>query len=152
MDTLFESVRSLDSEIKRSEQNSNMLKIEIPVCRSVEILRKLRDEARFHFDMLCSHSGVDWLEKNLFELNYILYSTKHNFYIMVSTFVPRDEPVVDSVCEVWAIAQWQEREVFDMYGVLYRNHPDLRRILLDDDWVGYPLRKDYKDEFMLELN
>jgi NADH-quinone oxidoreductase subunit C len=53
------------------------------------------------------------------------------------------------VSAIWAIAEWQEREVFDMFGVHYRQHPDLRRLLLDDDWQGFPLRKDYQDDFVL---
>ena len=60
------------------------------------------------------------------------------------------EWIVVTICSIWRIAEWQEREVFDLFGILYNNHPDLRRIFLEDDWVGFPLRKNYKDNFMLE--
>ncbi len=63
--------------------------------------------------------------------------------------VPRGEPVAPTVSALWPIALWQEREAFDLMGVLYDDHPDLRRLFLEDDWVGYPLRKDYKDDYML---
>ena len=68
---------------------------------------------------------------------------------MISASVPRDNPVLPTVCGVWPIAQWQEREVYDLFGILYEGHPDLRRLFLEDDWVGFPLRKDYKDDHLL---
>jgi NADH-quinone oxidoreductase subunit C len=70
---------------------------------------------------------------------------------MVSVFVGREKPVVPSVSSLWMIAEWQEREVYDLFGVLYDNHSDLRRLFLEDDWVGHPLRKDYQDDFMLDM-
>ncbi|MCM2277689.1 MAG: NADH-quinone oxidoreductase subunit C [Oligoflexia bacterium] len=114
------------------------------------LMRRLRDEPALSFDMLCAHTAIDWHNENRIELVYQLYSTKHRHYLAVFVSLLRDMPVVTSVSDVWRIAEWQEREVYDMFGVLYRSHPDLRRILLDDDWKGFPLRKDYKDEFMLE--
>jgi NAD(P)H-quinone oxidoreductase subunit J len=65
--------------------------------------------------------------------------------IFVKTRIPRDEPVIRSVNDLWAAANWQERETYDMFGIVFEGHPDLRRILLTDDWVGWPLRKDYDD-------
>jgi len=78
-----------------------------------------------------------------FECLYNLYSTTHGHRLLVSVSVPRDNPVLPSVASLWAIAEWQEREVFDLMGVLYEGHPDLRRLFLEDDWQGHPLRKDY---------
>ncbi|MBU1920404.1 NADH-quinone oxidoreductase subunit C, partial [bacterium] len=82
---------------------------------------------------------------------YQLYSTKFHHYLMLSVKVDREHPVVPSVSSVWRIAQWHEREVYDLFGVLYDNHPDLRRLFLEDDWQGHPLRKDYRDDFMLTM-
>lgn len=118
------------------------------------VMNVLKNDEKFSFNFLSAHTAVDYLAKNTIELVYELYSTVHGFYAQVSCEIDRNEclqkPLIDSVSRLWAIAEWHEREVYDMFGVLYANHPDLRRILLDDDWVGHPLRKDYKDDFMLE--
>lgn len=80
------------------------------------------------------------------EVIYNLYSIPHNQGLMLKIVLARTEPIVDSLCALWKTADWMEREVFDMYGITFRNHPDLRRILLPADWEGYPLRKDYKHQ------
>ena len=102
--------------------------------------------------MLLDHLAIDWLEEETpcFELVYQLYSLTHNHYLMVSVRLPRDNPVVSTVSSIWACAEFQEREVYDLFGVLYDEHPDLRRLFLEDDWEGFPLRKDYKDDFIME--
>ena len=82
--------------------------------------------------------------KIILQLVYHLYSFVHYHKIILKVIVPKDNPVVQSVYDVWATAEWHEREAFDMVGMKYENHPDLRRILCPDDWEGYPLRKDYK--------
>ena len=93
---------------------------------------------------------MDWLAEEKFELVYQLFSLKYNRYLMVSVFIPRDKPEIPTVSSVFPIAEWQEREVYDLMGIIYTDHPDLRRLFLEDDWVGYPLRKDYEDDFMLD--
>lgn len=107
-------------------------------------------ETEFSLDMLFDHIIVDYLDINIFHLIYHLYSTKHNHDILIVTEVDRKKPIIDTVSDIWRIAEWQEREAYDLFGILYRNHPDLRRIFLEDDWIGYPLRKNYEDNFMLE--
>lgn len=84
-----------------------------------------------------------------FEMVYRLQSARFSAGIFLKTEVPRDEPVIDTLIDLWPAADWQEREVFDMFGIDFRGHPDMRRILLPDDWVGYPLRKDYKDDSII---
>ena len=79
------------------------------------------------------------------ETVYHLYSFASNTYLELHVAVPRAKPVVDTVCDVWPAADWHEREAFDMMGIRFEGHPDPRRILLPDDWVGHPLRKDYVD-------
>jgi NADH-quinone oxidoreductase subunit C len=80
-----------------------------------------------------------------FETVYHLYSYASNTYLELHVAVPRAKPVVPTVCDVWPAADWHEREAWDMMGVRFEGHPDLRRILLKDDWIGHPLRKDYVD-------
>ena len=147
--SLLAAVLAAESSAKPREKTDRPA-VEVPAEVLVKLMTKLRDDASFSFDMLCDHTAIDWLAQGKFELTYQLYSTKHQHYLMVSVSVPRENPVVPTVSKVWDIAEFQEREVYDMFGVLYDGHSDLRRLFLEDDWKGFPLRKDYKDEFMLE--
>ena len=103
----------------------------------------LRDEERLQFDFLSSLSGVDYDEENL-AVVYNLYSFVHKHKLMIKVIVPKNAPNVKTVSNIWATADWHEREAYDLFGIVFEDHPDLRRILLPDDWEGYPLRKDYK--------
>lgn len=96
------------------------------------------------FDRLGMVTAVDTGDE--FELVYRLQSRAMHAGIFVKTRVGREEPSIASVTDLWPAADWQEREVYDMFGIDFSGHPDLRRILLTDDWVGYPLRKDYEDD------
>ncbi|MDP4219313.1 MAG: NADH-quinone oxidoreductase subunit C [Bacteroidota bacterium] len=102
----------------------------------------LRDEPGLEFDSLLLLSSVDNGDKTL-SVAYHLESKTMRHYIALKVTVPLDNAIVPSVTEVWSHANWQEREAWDMMGIKFLNHPDMRRILLDDDWVGHPLRKDY---------
>jgi NADH-quinone oxidoreductase subunit C len=125
--------------------------VEVPAENLLTLMERLRQDSRFSFNMLLDHTAVDRIGEGKFELVYNLYSTEHSHYLMVSCLVDRDKPIVPTVSSMWPIAHWQEREVFDLFGVLYDGHTDLRRLFLDDDWKGYPLRKDYSDPDMLEF-
>ena len=103
----------------------------------------LRDEDSLQFDSLSCLSGVDFDKDNL-AVVYHLYSYVHNHKLTLKVIVPKSEPKVPTVSDVWATADWHEREAYDMFGLIFENHPDLRRILCPDDWEGFPLRKDYK--------
>jgi NADH-quinone oxidoreductase subunit C len=103
----------------------------------------LRDEERLQFDYLSCLSGVDYDKDNL-AVVYHLYSFALNHKLVVKTIVPKSDPKVPTVSGIWAAAEWHEREAFDLIGVIFENHPDLRRILLPEDWEGHPLRKDFK--------
>lgn len=96
------------------------------------------------FDRFGMVTAVDFGDD--IELVYRLQSSKFGVGLFLKTEVPRDECVMESICDLWPGANWQEREVYDMFGIEFRGHPDLRRILLPEDWVGFPLRKDYRDE------
>jgi len=104
-----------------------------------DFLRMLRDEEKF--DYLVDVTAVHYLEREKqFEVVWILYSFERNERIRVKTLVAESVP---SVFSIWPTANWLEREVFDMFGISFEGHPDLKRILLPDGWKGYPLRKDY---------
>ncbi len=112
--------------------------------RIVELLRFLRDECGF--DALADLTAVDYLNQGMperFCVVYALYSFRHNSRTRLKAFVPEGDPEIESAAPLWKAALWAEREVFDMYGIRFRKHPDLRRILLPDDYEGHPLRKDY---------
>ena len=100
-----------------------------------------------YFDMLSCVTGIDnGVQAATMEVVYNLYSIPFNYHLMVKVTLPRDQPALDSVSHIWRTANWHEREIFDMYGVNFMNHPDLRRILMPADWEGHPLRKDYSHQ------
>jgi NADH-quinone oxidoreductase subunit C len=113
--------------------------------RIMEICRFLHDDPELSFDYLADLCGVDCLGKKeiRFEVVYHLYSMRHRHLIRLKAEVTGKDPKIDSVVPIWAGANWHERECFDMYGIVFRGHPDLRRVLLPETWEGYPLRKDY---------
>jgi NADH/F420H2 dehydrogenase subunit C len=97
------------------------------------------------FDYLMSLSASDWPDR--FDMVYHLYSIDLKHYVTLKVRMPKGEPaIIDSVFSVWKAADWQEREVYDMFGIEFNGHPDLRRILLEPDWDGFPLRKDYVEK------
>lgn len=103
----------------------------------------LRDNDNLQFDTLMCLSGVD-LGKGMLGVVYHLASIKHKHKITLKVEVSAEEPKVPSVESLWKTANWHEREAYDMVGVIFTEHPDLRRILLPEDWDGFPLRKDYQ--------
>lgn len=128
----------------------------------VEVCRFLRDDPRLRFEILNCISGVDYLEPDPkkapkagfephLEVVYHLQSFTHRHRFVLKVLLPRwkdnkegELPEVPSVTALWPAANWHEREVYDLTGVWFTGHPDLRRILLAEDWVGHPLRKDYQ--------
>jgi NADH-quinone oxidoreductase subunit C len=117
--------------------------IRIDPHRTREIGFFLRDTPEFQFDSLMCLSGVDNNDGTLGTV-YHLYSTAHKHRLVLKAVVAKDNPQTQSVEAVWKTANWHERESFDLLGIIYTEHPDLRRILCPYDWEGYPLRKDYK--------
>ena len=148
-DPLTANITAANAAARPFRKPADRAAVEVDAAQLPALMTQLRDTPEFAFDLLLDHTAVDWLEEELFELFYQLYSTRHGHYLMVTVEVPRANPVVPTVAGVWPIAEWQEREVYDLFGVLYDGHPDLRRLFLEDDWVGFPLRKDYEDDFML---
>ncbi len=119
------------------------LTIFVPVARLIEICTFLRDDPELDFAQLSWISGVDWLPREpRFEVVYGLLSMSRTFRMNLKLQVPEAQPRVPTVIPVWPTADWLERETYDFYGIEFTGHPDLRRILLPEDWVGWPLRKD----------
>ena len=120
-----------------------------------QICQFLRDDPELHFNFLSDLCGVDWLErKPRFDVVYNLYSIEKNHRVRLKIRVDDGEDV-PSVTSVWSTANWHEREVFDMFGIRFDRHPDLRRILMPEDSEGHPLRKDFpltKEEVMFNYN
>ncbi|MEW6608923.1 MAG: NADH-quinone oxidoreductase subunit C [bacterium] len=111
--------------------------------RILQICQFLHDDEELNFVYLSDISGVDYSERMpRFDVVYHLYSIEKNHRIRIKTAVGDGESI-SSVTGIWQGANWFEREVYDLFGVEFENHPDLRRILLPDDWQGHPLRKDY---------
>jgi NADH-quinone oxidoreductase subunit C len=108
----------------------------------IEIAQFLRNDERLSMDHLELLGGVDY--KDRIEVVYVLYSMKHRHRYTLKCRLPRESPSIHTVESLWGVANWHEREAFDMFGIVFEGHSDLRRILCPDDWEGYPLRKDYK--------
>jgi NADH-quinone oxidoreductase subunit C len=108
-----------------------------------ELAEFLIREPQLQLDWLANLSGVDYVADDKFCVVYDLYSYDLRHTFAVKVFCPRDDAHIPSVADLWPAADWNEREAFDMFGIVFDGHPDLRRILLADDWEGFPLRKDY---------
>ena len=116
-------------------------------ARLVDVMRFLRDDAECRFDMLTDVTCVDYLgETPRFEMVYHLYSVAKNERVRVKARVREQAPEIATLCELWPSANWMEREVWDLYGIRFVGHPDLRRLLLYEEFEGHPLRKDYPKE------
>jgi len=122
------------------EHNEPTLFISPP--RIAEVCRYLKAEQGFL--RLSGLTGVDWNPADpRFEVVYLLHSLERKARLRLKCWVREAEPEIDSVTGIWRSANWYEREVFDLFGIRFRNHPDLRRIMMPEDWEGHPLRKDY---------
>lgn len=103
----------------------------------------LRHDPALQLDWLQCLSGVDYATEGKMAVVYDLLSYDLRHGIAVKVFTSRENPAIATVCDLWPAANWHEREAYDLFGIDFPGHPDLRRILLADDWVGFPLRKDY---------
>lgn len=113
--------------------------------KALQLFKTLKEDVAFSFDMLMDLTCVDWLEvrEPRFEVVYQLLSLTHGSRLCVKINIEEDQPEVDSVVSLWKSANFMEREVWDMYGIAFAGHGDLRRILMYEEFQGHPLRKDY---------
>lgn len=113
----------------------------------VTVCDLLHSHDKTYFDSLSCLTGLDnGPDLGTMEVIYNLYSIPFNLHLMLKCTISRANPVIDSVSSIWATANWHEREAFDLVGINFLNHPDLRRILLPTDWEGHPLKKDYSEQ------
>ena len=125
-------------------EESQFLNAFVTPDKLYSLAKYLRTSADVEFDYLFCLSGVDW--KDNMQVVYHLNSRRHKHTLVLKTKITdRINPEVHTVCDIWRTAEFHEREVFDLFGIKFTNHPDLRRMFLDDTW-GFPLRKDYKDD------
>ena len=112
-----------------------------------QVCELLHAHDKTYFDSLSCLTGLDnGEEKGTMEVVYNLYSIPYDLHLMLKVELNRDNPAVDTVSDIWRTADWHEREAFDLLGIVFNDHPDLRRILLPNDWEGFPLRKDYVEQ------
>lgn len=134
--------------------------IQLPAEILRDVMLFLYSDETMNFNSLLVLSGVDdangekvkdendieTIEGGTLSVYYHLFSFEHKHRVTIRTAVERENPVVETVCDIWRTADWHEREAYDLLGIVFKNHPDLRRILMPYDWdAGYPLRKDYRD-------
>ena len=118
--------------------------IYVPAADVPAVARALRDRPELAFDFLAEVTAVDfWPAVPRFELVYMLVSIAHRVRLRLKVRLPPDDPHVATVSDVWPAANWLEREVWDLFGIAFDGHPDPRRLLMPEDWQGFPLRKDY---------
>ena len=120
------------------------LTIVIPKEKIVEVCRFLKDEPSFKFDLLADLFGLDMFTPvNRFAVVYNLYSLSSKHRIRLKVFTEEDDPKLPTMTGVWSTANWHERETYDMFGIVFEGHPDLRRVYMPDEFEHHPLRKDF---------
>lgn len=144
---LKEVILEFDKNLVITE-NQEYLTAEVAPENLHNLCLNLKSTASLNFDYLFSLVGMDY--GDTFGVIYYLESTKYHHQLVIKVkCTNRTKPVLDTVCDIWKTADFLEREVFDLFGIHFNNHPDLRRIFLDDDWVGHPLQKDYTDNHII---
>ena len=142
---------ALGEAASKVEYACDELTVTVPASALVDAMTRLRDDGALRFSQLIDLCGVDWsgygdvgLDGPRFSAVYHLLSLEHNARLRVRCYAPDDDfPLLPSVTDIWAGANWYEREAFDLFGIVFEGHPDLRRLLTDYGFVGHPFRKDF---------
>ena len=125
------------------EEGGEWLNLMIPPEQLKAFVRQLRSDPDLTFDYLFCLTCIDW--KTHFTMVYHFSSTQYRHNIVVKAKLDRTNPEMETVSDIWRTAEMLEREVYDLFGIKFLHHPDLRRLIMPDDWVGWPLRKDFED-------
>jgi NADH-quinone oxidoreductase subunit C len=145
IDTLIAELKKVGGEdIFLAIHLSNLQNtVEVAIEKLEFICKELQ---KLYFDQLVCITGIDFPKENKIEIIYNFYAITQKLALAIKVSVPRGQdvlPTVPTLSHLWATANWHEREIYDLLGIIFEGHPDLRRILLPADWQGYPLRKDY---------
>ena len=134
-----------EADLLGTDENATPKAILVETDSILKVMTFLNEDEQLYFDMLSCLTGIDnGPETNTMEVIYNLYSVPYDQGLMVKVAIAREHPEIESVASIWQTANWHEREAFDLLGIKFLNHPDLRRILLPNDWEGHPLKKDYQ--------
>lgn len=137
-------------DLEFTEEGSQFLNVKVQPQNLHKLMTKLKNDPGTSFDYMFCLSGVDW--SPALGVVYHLESTIHRHILVVKVETEdRENPAIDSVCDIWRTAEFHEREVFDFFGIKFNNHPNMKRIFLTEEWEGYPLRKDYEDEINMVI-
>ena len=135
---------NLPSTVLESKEFRGELTIVVSKDRIVKVCKFLKEDAELRFDLLADLCGIDMqTSPKRFGVIYNLFSIANKYRIRLKTFTEEEHPNVPTVTGVWGTANWHEREAFDMFGIIFEGHPDLRRIYMPDEFEYYPLRKDF---------
>jgi NADH-quinone oxidoreductase subunit C len=125
------------------EEGGEWLNINIDPANWLSFADQLRNDEALYFDYLFCETCIDW--KTHLIMVYHLTSTRYRHNMVVKIKLDRDQPLIETVCNIWRTAEFHEREVYELFGVQFLHHPDLRKLILTDNFEGYPLRKDFED-------
>lgn len=132
------------------EETGEFLNVIIPSEELIPLMKTLRNDTSLDFDYLFCLSCVDWKD-HLMMVYHLLSKTNNHTLVVKAKITNTVDPVIESVNDIWKTAELNEDEVFDLFGVKFLNHPNLRRLFLEEDWKGFPLRKNYTDANMIKL-
>lgn len=135
------------ANVRADERNEECVIVE--ACHLLEMARHLKDEPTLCFDYNMVITATDWIDR--VDVIYYFMSYEHQHTVALKVQLPNDALEVESLSSIYASANWFEREVWDLFGVRFRGHPDLRRIMMPSDWEGHPLRKNYKHPNLVPL-
>ena len=146
--TMLDPVETLTNAFPNAVEGIQEFRGEITLLvdanRIAEVCRHCRDTKGLEYNFMSDVAGVDYFpQEPRFAVSYHLYSMVHNRSLRLKVYLAGDKPEVPSVTELFPAANWSEREIFDLFGIVFTGHPDLRRLLMPDGWDGHPLRKDY---------
>lgn len=145
IEALQNLISSWHPDLTFTEEGWQFLNISVQPEQLHNLMKQLKTNSDTQFDYLFCLTGVDW--ESALGVVYHLESTTHRHAVVVKVQTEdRENPTFDTVSDIWATAEFHEREVFDFFGIKFNNHPNLKRLFLTEEWDGYPLRKDYVDE------
>lgn len=148
---LQETIQNWVEGLEFSSEGSQFLYVTVPAKSLHQLMSRLKNDELTLFDYLFCETGVDW-EKTL-SVVYHLESTTYRHQLVVKVHTEdREKPNFDTVSDLWATAEFHEREIFDLFGITFNNHPNMKHLILSEDgWDGHPLRKDYVDELNMVI-